>query len=106
MNREIKEYHKKEKIEEVEAEIVTDEGNTQADLKNLNKPLLKFKITVSIILFFLGFFLAACGILLTSTIIGAFIGIPLTILGGALIWCGLKIIFSKSNTFIFKTFRF
>ncbi|MBI4802503.1 MAG: hypothetical protein HY796_08275 [Elusimicrobia bacterium] len=53
-----------------------------------------------------GFGLIALGVILTSTLIGAVIGIPLLLLGGFLIWLLFKFLtFSgRSKSFVFKRF--
>ncbi len=66
--------------------------------------IMKYKIMGVILL--VGIVLTLFGFLLTSTIIGAIIGIPFMILGISLLSLFGKLLFSKKNPAIFKTFKF
>ena len=65
---------------------------------------MKYKIMGLILV--VGILLTLFGFVLTSTIIGAIIGIPFMILGISLLSLFGKLLFSKKNPAIFKTFRF
>lgn len=54
---------------------------------------------------FLGFILIILGIVLSLTIIGAIIGIPLILAGSGLIWFIIRMSVSRKGTFIFKNFN-
>lgn len=110
--KEIQIFNEKNQEEIIEPEIVS-EGKSSKNNKfyeettihvQSEKPSLVSKFKRAIILpgLFLGFILIILGIVLSLTIIGAIIGIPLILAGSGLIWCVLKI--SRKGFFIFKNF--
>jgi hypothetical protein len=129
IQKETKPYQKPADDNFVEAEIV-DDGKNSSRNKNTSKDriynsdrnnkrktrtgtsrsskkafsAMKYKIMGVILV--VGIALTLFGFILTSTIIGAIIGIPLMILGISLLSLFGKLLFSKKNPAIFKTFRF
>ncbi|NLI10372.1 MAG: hypothetical protein GX447_06435 [Elusimicrobia bacterium] len=82
----------------VEAEIVGKKERIESQKKGFLKHILdKFGKTVFIISFLAALILIIIGALLSATFIGAFIGIPLIILGIIILTAGIKIYFSLSG---------
>ncbi len=73
---------------------------------NPKKAFSSIKYRIMGLLLVVGIILTLLGFVLTSTIIGAIIGIPFMILGISLLSLFGKLLFSKKNPAIFKTFRF
>lgn len=118
-------YKKPENEEFIEAEIVDDGKSSSRHQKtsrdrsygnerkhsartrsNTEKAFSSIKFKIMGLLLVVGIVLTLFGFVLTSTIIGAIIGIPFMILGISLLSLFGKLLFSKKNPAIFKTFRF
>ena len=123
---EIEEIKKAPEDDCVEAEIVSGPGaengrrtsssgeRTQDYASHRQKPVnipfyglflrLKFIFITAILL--ISFGLIVLGLILTSTLIGAIIGIPLLLLGGFLLWLLFKLLTfgQKTNTVVFRRF--
>lgn len=70
------------------------------------KPSLVAKLKHAIILsgLLFGFILIISGIVLSLTVIGAIIGVPLVLAGSGLIWFIIRLSVSRKGFFIFKNF--
>ncbi|MEA3307013.1 MAG: hypothetical protein U9Q34_04420 [Elusimicrobiota bacterium] len=80
--------------------------HSQKTRLNPEKAFSSMKYRIMGLLLVAGIVLTLFGFVLTSTIIGAIIGIPLMILGISLLSLFGKLLFSKKNPAIFKTYRF
>ena len=102
----------------VEAEIVDDgkssarnrtynqKTRSNANQTNPEKAFWAMKYKIMGLILVVGIIFTLFGFLLTSTIIGAIIGIPFMILGISLLSLFGKLLFSKKNSTIFKTYKF
>lgn len=110
-SKEIGEYRKREEeVQEVEAEIVSGWPGKSRSRENggatgAKRSLLRFKLTLFFIVLSAGLLMIFLSFVLTASLIGAIIGIPLMILGISLFSFAFKILFSKSAS-NFEIFRF
>lgn len=98
---EIEKYKQKEK-DYIEAEIVDDFNDRFKERKSpkrgfLNEVLFKFKKAVFLFLLSVSLILIVIGSILSFTVIGAIIGLPLIIIGFILILFSFRIFFKNIN---------
>lgn len=91
----------------VEAEIVYDGDGSERQAPPPFEPpglFTRFKRMIAGLLGLAGAILLVLGMILTSTIIGAIIGIPLILIGMALLAGAFKLAFSGSQNIVFRKF--
>ena len=96
----------------VEPELISPGGGPRREEPRFNVPppqkpglLARLKMRLAAVLAILGICLFIAGALLTSTIIGAIIGIPLMILGALVFFFLFKLLsVGSNNTFVFRKF--
>ncbi len=98
-------------IQVVEPEVINPEEILRENYAyggqnfKLHSPSLKQKFSLALFLFCIGLAVIAAGAALTLTIIGAFVGIPLILLGLLVIFFSIKLPFTLNKSFSYFTWK-